>query len=448
MDVHRGGAARGPAPAHSRLSWIREDGWLAIAAPALIIVGHLLYGALLPQTALSLTALAAGLLGVCLLRPGLRKALMKLDGLAWPAAMFAAVLLVALWSLTPFVPAGPHPVWAYAEISPGAATIDRSATLLETIKLLGLGCMFVLGLMTGAHDARARRAVNLLLGLAAAFGIWALLMLVTGRQLGGGDRLEASFLTANTAGTVFSASTLLALGPAVSCLSAAPRDRAGALPHLLAILVFIACTIATASRGAFVSLLSALLAFALLLVFSGRMKWSRAALVGLLGICVMTIALGLVGDLLVNRLMGGAHDFAARSVILQVHWRAFLDSPLFGYGLGSFDSVNRMLLNPATFQKIWAVRAAHNVYLDWLEQGGLLAALPMFGCIAMLIITTARKGLRRSRMVPTLFSLLGVDVVFLVHGTTDFALEMLSVAAMWAFLLGTQFALAQGSSSR
>jgi hypothetical protein len=50
--------------------------------------------------------------------------------------------------------------------------------------------------------------------------------------------------------------------------------------------------------------------------------------------------------------------------------------------------------------------------------------------------------------VTILFALAGVDAVFLVHGATDFALEMFSVAALWAYLLGLQFALAQGSSRR
>jgi O-antigen ligase len=448
MDGDRA-VPRGPAPAPARLRWGRDDGWLALAVPALIFLGHMLYGALLPQTALVLTTLAAMLLGACLLRPGLRKTLLRLDGLRLPTVMFAAVIFVALWSLTPLVPGGPHPVWAYLKISPGAATIDRSATLLETVKLLGLGCIFVLGLMTGGLDGRAKLALNTVLAMGAALGLWALLTFATGNQVGGGNRMEASFLSANTAGTLFAASLVLAAGPAISQLRAARGSRfSGATPFGVAALLFLACVFATASRGAFLALLCGLLAIGLLMVFAGRLKWSRAVLGGLAGAALIAVLLALSGEFLLNRLTQQTHEFSSRRFILQVHWRAFLDSPLFGYGLGTFDTINRMLLNPATFPRIWTVRSAHNIYLSWLEQGGLLAALPMFVCVAALVVTSIRRSLTRSRMLPTLFALIGVDAVFLVHGASDFALEMFSVAAMWAYLLGVQFSLSQGTSAR
>jgi hypothetical protein len=72
----------------------------------------------------------------------------------------------------------------------------------------------------------------------------------------------------------------------------------------------------------------------------------------------------------------------------------------------------------------------------------------MFGCIAAVVIFTFRGALRRSRMTSVLFALLAVDVVFLVHGMSDFALEMYSMAAFWSVLLGLQFSLSQGSSRR
>jgi hypothetical protein len=56
--------------------------------------------------------------------------------------------------------------------------------------------------------------------------------------------------------------------------------------------------------------------------------------------------------------------------------------------------------------------------------------------------------LRRSRMTVIIFALLAADVVVLTHGITDFALETPSFSAFWTYLLGLQFALAQGSSAR
>lgn len=430
----------------ARLRWRQDDAWIAIAGPVLIFAGHTLYGAMLPQTALILTAIAAALVGACLLRPKLRRDLLRLDGVLLPAALFGAAILVASWSLTPWVPGGPHPVWAYLHISPGAATIDKSATLVETIKLLGLGCFFVLGLGSGAMDRRGKLAINAILALAAALAAWVLLRFVTGARTGG-NRLEATFHSANTAGTIFAVSFVMAMGPLVQRLTEPRRpDLPGAAPFAAAALLFLACLFATASRGAFMAVAAGLLVLGLLFVFSGKLKLSRAVLIGGAGGLLLATLLGAAGEVLIERLMHAPPEFNSRSFVYQVHWQAFLDSPLFGYGLGTFDTVNRMLLNPATVGRLWDIRAAHSVYLGWLEEAGLIGALPMFGCVAAVVAGTVRKTLSRSRMVPVLFALVGVDAVYMAHGAVDFALQMFSVAAMWAYLLGLQLSLAQGSS--
>ncbi|MEO8113939.1 MAG: hypothetical protein ABI655_06140, partial [Phenylobacterium sp.] len=154
------GAARGQS---AGLRWSQDELWLALAGPALIFAGHGLYGAMLPSIALMLGLLGSLLLAACLIRPRLRKDLSRLRGLAMPGVLFAATLFVALWSLTPFAPGGAHPIWSYLGISPAAATVDRSATLLEIIKLLGLGSICLVGAATGASDSRAKLAVNVLL---------------------------------------------------------------------------------------------------------------------------------------------------------------------------------------------------------------------------------------------------------------------------------------------
>jgi len=51
-------------------------------------------------------------------------------------------------------------------------------------------------------------------------------------------------------------------------------------------------------------------------------------------------------------------------------------------------------------------------------------------------------------MVRLLAALIAADAIFLLHGATDFGLEAPSMAALWAWLLGLQFSLAQGSARR
>lgn len=425
-----------------------DDGWLAVATALVLYLGLILFGAMLPQAALGLTCIWAGLVFACLARPHLRRGLAGMDGLALPAVLFSAAILVGLWSLTPFVPGGPHPVWAYVGISPAAATVDKSQTFVEVFKLLGLACVFVAGAMTGTSDARARLAVNVILGAGALYAVWAFFAFLATREPGT-NRLEASLQSANTAATLFAALLVLAMGPLLSRLRSVDRRKlTGVTPVALAAMLFLICLFMTVSRGGLLAVLAGLGVIAAFNVLGGRVRLSRAIIFGGLALFVVVGLLAVAGAPLVDRLFGSQETIISRADIGDAHWRAFQTSPLMGFGLGTFDAVNRTLLDNADLLSLWNVRAVHNVYLGWLEQAGLLGALPMFACVAALVLTTIRKGLRRSRSVNLIFALVGVDVVFLVHGASDFALEMFGMAALWSYFLGLQFALAQGSSAR
>lgn len=422
--------------------------WLPALGAIVVFTGHLLYGAVLRQTSLSFVIAYAVLLAVCLVVPATRADFLRFKGLRAPAILFAATVAVALWSLTPFVPGGPHPVWAYTGVSPGAATIDKSATLLEIIKLLGLACIFLVGAITGASDQRARTAMNTLLGVGAAYALWVFFQHLS---LTPGERLAGSFQMANPSGTLFAALLLLAVGTATSRLSATTRRNRltlGVALPVSAALIFVVCLLMTASRGAFLATGVALIVFGALEFFGGRVKLSRAALIGLGSLTVVGLFLFFAGDRILDRFVTSGTADVGREQMMQVHWRAFLTSPLMGYGLGAFDTINRTLLDSQNFTNLWKIRAVHNVYLTWLEQAGLIGAAPMFALIGLLIFVTTRNALGRTRLTHALFALIAVDVVFLVHGFTDFTLEVYSMAAMWAYVLGLQLSLSYGSRNR
>jgi O-antigen ligase len=432
-------------------AWWRQDArWLAFAGPVLVFTGHVLYGAMLPQTALSLAFAGALLLAACLCTPQVRRELSRLRQLTWPMALFATTVLIALWTMTPWIPGGPHPVWAYAGISPGAGTLDKSQTLLEIIKLLGLACLFGVGLAAGASDVRARLSVNVSLALGAALGFWSFLSFAGGALGPGVRRLGSTFESPNTAATLFAVLLMLAIGAALSRARTAPKQWAfsRSAPWLGAGLIFAVCLLATASRGGFTAAATGLIAFGVLEVARGRVKLTRATIAVAAALLAGAALLALAGKELIDRFMGMPVEADSRRQLFEAHWQVFQAAPLMGNGLGSFDTVNRLLLDAGNVGEFWSVRAAHNVYLNWLEQAGLVGALPMFGCLAALLLLTLRNTLRRSRMTGVLAGLLAADVVILAHGMTDFALETYSLSAFWAFLLGLQFSAAQGTSRR
>lgn len=431
---------------------MQDARWLALAAPGLIFAGHAFYGAMLPKTALTLALLAALMLAGAALAPGLRRDLDRLRPPLLPAAAFALVLLMALWSLTPFAPGGPHPVWDYADAGTAATSVDKSQTLLEFTKLLGLAAVFGLGLALGGSDGRARAGANMVVALGAALAAWSFL------EWAGGDldrgigrqRLEGPFEAANTAATLFGVLLVLTLGLAASAVRGAPPGRrlTAMAPFLAAALLFLFSLIATASRAGLASTAAGLAVFVGLQLFGRRQAWPRAALLALAGLALLAGAIFVGGDVLVDRFLEDDLAEDGRAMLFQAHWDAFKAAPWLGYGLGSFDLVNRLILNAGNIEDIWATRAAHNVYVTWLEQAGVLGAAPMFACVGAIMWASLRGTLRRNRLTSPLYGLLAANVVFLVHGAFDFALETYSMAALWSLLLGLQFAASQGRSRR
>jgi O-antigen ligase len=433
-------------------AWRPPEGLiLATASVGLIFATHFLYGALVSDVALAMDMAAALIVAGALVDPQIRQETLRLKGLGPPAIAMALVIALALLSLTPWGPGGPHPVWEYVGAAHRATTLDLSTTIVEIVKLAGLSCLFVAGAAAGASDERAKTALNLTLAFGALFGLWAFFGHASGTIYQTQPRrLEAHFLNPNTAGTVFGVLLTLTAGMLIRRLRAASSETrlTAALPLACAALVFLACLIATASRAAFAATLAALVFLTATQVLRGRWRLRAAALGVLAGAAAAAVLLVIAGDVLVTRYLGTEQAAIARAYVWKVHWEAFLDAPLMGYGLGVWETVNKTLITAANFGELWNMRSAMNLYLQWLEQAGVIGAAPMFACIGLIIIATFRGALRRSRMTGPLFALLACDLLVLVHGATDFALETPSVSAFWAWLLGLQFALAQGRQAR
>jgi O-antigen ligase len=427
----------------------QPGGGLALAVVALLFVFHAAYGAMAVGSALILTMLAGLALAYVLLRSQLRQDLISAPGLGLIGAVFCLVLVAAGLSMTPYAPGGPHPAFAYSG-GVGAASLDPSATAIEMVKLSGMACLFLVGMMLGRSNRRARLTLTLLIQGGAVFSFLAFLAFAGGwtwsMQKG---RLDAGLLSPNTAATLFG--VLLILGveqvrreaAQASALGPTARGKrvAWALP-LAAAAVLAICLAMTASRAGLVSTAAAALLLAVLTAFGARTSgWIRVA-VSILVALLLVAAVTLGGDLLLERFASLEQDIPGRTVVAAVHWRAFLASPLSGYGLGSFETVNAMFADSGTFRRIWGYRMTHNVYLQWLEEAGIIGTVPMFALIGLVMVRTVSAAFSHPTMGGWLRAMLCADLVVLIHGTVDFAVQTPSFAAFWALLLGLQWGLA------
>jgi O-antigen ligase len=418
------------------------------AVPALLTAAHLLFGANQPAAAAWLTAALGAALLIALATP-LGRSLDALGGAAVPAVLFGLVIAAALWSLTPWGPGGAQPAWNWAGIAPGSLTIDRSATQLEIIKLLGLACAFGLGALQGVRRDRAQATIEAIVWIGGVHAAISLITFLSGVQVAAGGRLTGGFLSANSGGTVFGILTVLGLALFLRAWSrteglGATRRMTASSASIACLLLTAVCLILTASRMALVATLFA--SGGLLLWTLATRKRDRGAIAvgGGLLIAVAGVLLAGGNDLLWSRLAATESGMDVRGQLFAVHWSAFTASPVFGWGLGSFDAVNLQRMTAETAPQLWSMRATHNVYLQWLEEAGLVGAAPMFLLIGWILVgATLRSGGGRGQTL--MIGLICASGVVLIHGLTDFALQVPSIAAFWSFLLGLQYGFGRGS---
>ncbi|MFT4252512.1 MAG: O-antigen ligase family protein, partial [Caulobacter sp.] len=174
----------------------------------LVFAAVLAFGASELAIAAGFSALYAlflvGLLAAC---GWARRDLARLGGWTVPGVLAVLLLAAVLWPLTPWAPGGAHPVWTYAPEAFPAATVDRSAVLLNVVNLLGLFCLYVAARVVGASRTRGRRLLFCLLGAMALYAAFALAQYVSVR---GAGRMRATLLGPNSAATVFAAALVMA----------------------------------------------------------------------------------------------------------------------------------------------------------------------------------------------------------------------------------------------
>jgi O-antigen ligase len=424
----------------------------------LVFAGHLAYGANSDALALVFAALWFALLAVLALSQPWFSAAVQARPLAPVAIPFILVLTLAAFQLTPWALGGPHPVWQWAPSATPIGSIIPYATRLEILKLLALAAAFLVGFALGADDDRFRLAMRAILTLGLAFAAWAFLDHAANPTMLFGDlrhsdptRLSAAFGSSNTPATLFGALALLNIVDLTRTYQARrPEGRFHAshvqrlAPHLARPLVALAlsltCLILTFSRAGIAATAVSMVALVGMMAFAGARRRSISAPV--FGVAAVLLA-ALVGyvlltqaDMLQQRFLTAQVDSANRGQIFAAHWAAALKAPVGGYGLGSFTRVNGLIMNNANVATLDTLGAAHNVYIQWAEQAGVPGAAAMFATVTAIAATLATAAVRRRRMRSWALGIMAVLLLFLLHGASDFALEVPSMALWLSVTLG------------
>lgn len=147
-----------------------------------------------------------------------------------------------------------------------------------------------------------------------------------------------------------------------------------------------------------------------------RVRQGRWVLAGALTIPVLALALG--GEAMWHRLRE-SQPLLYRDQIWASSWQLVTERPWQGHGLGSFKTVYPAV---ARFDTGEVVHRAHNDWLEWMVEGGALAALPML----ILLLTI----LRRVARIPWS---LGV-VAVLTHSLVDYPLDRFPLLLLFGLI--------------
>lgn len=421
-----------------RSVWV--DYALAAPLPLAIFAAHAAGGARGPEAGLMLTAAAA--IGLLMIWRTVQTTSAPLDyrPLYPAAACFLGLLAYVVW--TAWQPSSGLPRGPLATlVGSSKVSIQPDETVLELTRLTGLAAAVAGGFILGADPKQARRTVSLFLALGL---VWTLASL-TWFLASGQPRLSAPFVSPNVAACLLLCLLFPVLARTVRRLARARGrlvDRAvKAAPYAAYAVLLILCLTLTASRSALAlaAILGPLMVEALLLKARPRQGiWVAGA--------AAVFGLGLTGLIIFadrgvfTRLSEATVDASDRWTILNAYWAAFLQSPVHGFGLGTAPTLAKMSMTPDNYDALWNIRAVHNVYLQWLVEGGVVGATLMFATLACLILLAVKGAMRGA--FSSLAPFFAIDLVFLVQGLVDYPLQIPSLAMTWALFLGLQTAVA------
>jgi O-antigen ligase len=203
--------------------------------------------------------------------------------------------------------------------------------------------------------------------------------------------------------------------------------------------LFVGCLMISASRAGFVVTVIGVTALFFLMMrerLKTRGQLGRALLVG--GAVAATIGL-LAGGQLVRKISRfeepGTFD---RVIIWQAAGKAVLDSPWWGWGLGSFADVY------AVYQPQEIVQPndkAHSTPIETVVELGVLGAVPAWLVVLVPWAVCLRGAWRRRRYRRYLpAAAFAVSTVAILHSTVDFSLQIPAIGFVVSAFLGMGWA--------
>lgn len=460
--------------------------WLAEKQPGrperLLFIGFLVFLAQAPfwfgsnsPVSWGLNALAAGILVVgyeLALFAGAKPHPVRIGRLAPEAAAFVLVVAWIAVQMSTWTPeAWHHPIWQMAAEAlgtpiAGSITISPDLTFLALLRLMTAAAVFWLALQFGRDPLFAQRLVRAIAVIGVLYALYGVLsfMLTPNTILIFEkntylDSVTSTFINRNSYATYAGLTLIAALAVVFRDIAQAGLTgnvRVGAARvieaasgqaglFLIAAFIIAVALMLTGSRA---GISSSLLAVAVLMTFLGvRSRKRRTIALPLLILLLLGVVAAIYsfGDTYLERLESADIEASDRLAVYALTWRSILDSPLLGFGYGTFSEIFPMYRDSTVGP--WGVwDKAHNTYLELFQGLGLVGGALLVGLVLSLVGRCAIATVRRTRHATAPLVATAASFVVGVHSFADFSLQIQAVALTWTALLG--IGVAQSWSSR
>ena len=368
--------------------------------------------------------------------------------LAAPAALMGLAAVATVLASTPLAPGGVHPIWASVGRR-GGASLDREGLWLGLLQLGGLAAVFLAALFAGLKGDRARGLIPAISAMALVLGVCDFVpgAAVPGTQGEAGGALFGLAL-------ILSAATVLSRRRALK--DAAQRGGAGqgggesevsplgvirAAPLSGIVALASATALVLINRPALAACAAVLLLLLALWEFIAGGRSGGLQRGASLVLMAVFAALALATGALVLQKFGGLPDPETHP-LFGTHLTALQASPWMGYGLDSTEAMLRLNADRLNLASLAGAPASPPLYLLWVEQGGLIAALAFGAGLAAIIVEIGLRSAGRRRTSGLMRAVVAASAFLALAGLVNAGPAAPQVATIWALLLGLGLARA------
>ena len=356
-----------------------------------------------------------------------------------------------------------QPIWALAaqalQRDPAASlSVDPERTWRALLRLLAACATFWLALQLCRNKDRARQliAAIALAGLAyATYGIVAFFVfpqtILWFSKTSYVDVLTSTFVNRNSYATYAGIGLLASLTLAFRhVLGATPSETSGFGRRAARVMssvigrggIWIGCgaiigmaLVLTGSRGGIASSLFAIIAMLIVLPVRHSRNAGAAGLAIFVTVFIIAAVLFGFGDIFADRLAAVGLSSDDRLAVYQLTLLSIFDSPLRGFGYGTFESVFPWYRD-ASLSIVGHWDLAHNTYVEMFQGLAILPAALFFAAIVWLGWLCLRAVLNRQSSATAPLCAVGATVLVALHAMVDFSMQIQAIALTWSALLG------------